>query len=268
MGRFPGISSLAALVAAWLCTLPFSQSAIAQLGPHEVSEAFAHTVAVRVAVPPEQQALYAARLDQALKQAGIAALAPQYVVLVDRSPAIQLAFIFWRTPGESWEFIGAAPVSTGKPGRYDHFYTPTGVFPHTPDNLDFRAEGTKNSLGVRGYGRKGLRIFDLGWATSKRGWGGGGEGIMRLQMHATDPDLLEQRLGTPDSKGCIRISASLNHLVDHYGLLDAAYEEALAQGGHFWVLAADREPVATPGRYIVVVDSAEGKRPAWLQPAR
>lgn len=47
---------------------------------------------------------------------------------------------------------------------------------------------------------------------------------MRLQMHATDPDLLERRLGSAQSKGCIRIPASLNRLIDCYGVLDAEYK--------------------------------------------
>ena len=46
---------------------------------------------------------------------------------------------------------------------------------------------------------------------------------MRLQMHATDADRLEPLLGSARSKGCIRIPASLNRLLDHFGLLDADY---------------------------------------------
>jgi len=74
-------------------------------------------------------------------------------------------------------------------------------------------------------------------------------------MHATDPDVLERRLGQADSKGCVRIPADFNRLIDHYGLLDADYNDALHDGRHLWVLAADREPVATPGRYLVVIDT-------------
>jgi hypothetical protein len=36
------------------------------------------------------------------------------------------------------------------------------VFEHTLDNPDFRAEGTVNEFGIRGYGTKGMRIFDFG----------------------------------------------------------------------------------------------------------
>jgi hypothetical protein len=104
--------------------------------------------------------------------------------------------VFWLSPGGAFCFIGASPASTGKPGSFDHFKTPTGVFEHTPANLDFRAEGTRSEFGIRGYGRKGMRVFDFGRQTATKGRGRRDEGIMRLRMHATDPDLLENRQGT------------------------------------------------------------------------
>ena len=52
---------------------------------------------------------------------------------------------------------------------------------------------------------------------------------MRLQMHATDRDRLEPRLGRRESKGCIRIPASLSVWFDRYGVLDAAYDDALGE---------------------------------------
>ena len=42
---------------------------------------------------------------------------------------------------------------------------------HSLANMDFRAEGTFNDNGIRGYGRKGMRVFDFGWVVSERGWG-------------------------------------------------------------------------------------------------
>jgi len=100
-----------------------------------------------------------------------------------------------------------------------------------------------------------MRVYDFGWVSSRRGWGKRDLGTMRLQMHATDPDVLERRLGQADSTGCVRIPADFNRLIDHYGLLDADYNDALHDGRHLWVLAADREPVATPGSYLVVIDT-------------
>jgi hypothetical protein len=92
---------------------------------------------------------------------------------------------------------------------------------------------------------------------------------MRLQMHATDPDVLEQRLGRVASEGCIRIPATLNTFLDMHGMLDAAYEQAVAAGDKVWVLNPDRQTIAQPGRYMVIVDSLAALRPAWSPaPAR
>jgi hypothetical protein len=86
---------------------------------------------------------------------------------------------------------------------------------------------------------------------------------MRLQLHTTDRERLEPRLGRRESKGCIRIPATLNALIDRYGVLDAAYEEAMATGREFWVLNRDRTPTPWSGRSLVVVDSQRGERPQW-----
>ena len=136
-------------------------------------------------------------------------------------------------------------AATGLPGRYD----------------TNRAEGTKNKFGIRGYGRKGTRVYDFGWVPAAKGWGNGGMSVMRLQMHATDPDRLEPRLGTAQSKGCIRIPASLNELIDHYGVLDADYQEKIDDGRRLWVLRGDRTPTPWSGRYLVVVDSMSMRGP-------
>jgi hypothetical protein len=109
-------------------------------------------------------------------------------------------------------------------------------------------------------------VYDFGWQTARRGWGGGAEAEMRLQMHATDPNLLEKKLGTPQSKGCIRIPATLNVFIDHYGILDGDYEKAMAAGMTFWVLPKTREGTPWSGRFLVVVDTRRTKRPAWSPP--
>jgi hypothetical protein len=176
--------------------------------------------------------------------------------------------IFWRSDSSEFTFIGASQASSGQPGRFEHFETPLGVFEHNLDNPDFRAEGTRNEFGVLGYGRKGLRVYDFGWVTAPKGWGDGRQSIMRLQLHSTDPDLLEPRLGSVQSKGCIRISASLNRFIDHYGILDAQYERAIAAGRSFWVLSPDREPTSWSGQFLVVVDTQRDRRPEWSTRAR
>ena len=218
---------------------------------------------MRLEVPQAEQHTYAQALQRSLAQAGLHELSPQYVLLVDRSAAVQAAFIYWLASDGVAHFVGAAPASTGRPGAYDHFYTPLGVFAHSLANMDFRAEGTRNAQGVRGYGIKGMRVYDFGWVEAERGWGPPGKGIMRLQAHATDPDLLEKHLGRARSKGCIRIPATLNTFIDRYGLLDADYEVAVKEGRHLWVLRPDREPTPWPGRYLVVIDLGRTARPDW-----
>lgn len=223
---------------------------------------FAQEVAARIEVPISAQIAYAERLDTALIPAGLSLERPQFVVLIDRNPFVQMVSLLLGQIS-NWHWVGAARASTGRPGSFEHFITPLGVFDHSLLNHDFRAEGTFNSQNIRGYGLRGMRVFDLGWVLAERAWGRGGMSLMRLQMHATDPDVLEPRLGRPASKGCIRIPATLNSFIDRYGLLDEDYFRAEAQGRAPWVLRPDREPTPWPGRYVVVVDSELIARPAW-----
>ena len=222
---------------------------------------FAQQVDRRLEVPDEVQRAYADLLAADLKAQNLSTA--QYVLIVDRNIFVQALLIYWMSADHTFHFIGASPVSTGKPGRYEHFVTPTGVFEHTLDNPDFRAKGTKNELGYRGFGAKSMRIYDFGWQDSIRGWGRGGPGKMRLEMHATDPDRLAQKLGTPQSEGCVRIPAALNVFIDHYGILDGEYDQAIASGETFWVLPKTREPTPWSGKFLVVVDTGRTERPAW-----
>jgi hypothetical protein len=234
--------------------------------------------ALAVSQPPADgralAATYATEVDRRLDiplgdQAAYAALIPQleggsqFVALVDRSPFVQAFLLFWLDPSLFPHFIGASPVSTGRPGRFDYFETPLGVFAHTLDNPDYRALGTKNSLGIRGYGVKGMRVYDFGWVHQKKGWGNQAEIEMRLQMHATDPLLLEPFLGIPRSKGCIRIPATLNTLLDRFGILDADYQRAASEGRRHFTLRPDWQPTPWAGRYIVIVDTGRSERPVW-----
>lgn len=221
-----------------------------------LSAKFAQTVAPCVVPSSDAVADSARRLDVALVAAGVKGGQRRFVVLVDRNPGVQRLLLFLGSQGD-WQLVGAAPVSTGLPGRSDHFETPVGVFDHTVSNPDFRAEGTRNALGIRGYGRKGARVYDFGWVVASKGWGDHEPRAMRLQMHATDPDRLERRLGTAQSKGCIRIPASLNAFLDRFAVLDEEYEEKMAQGRRFWVMRADRTPTPWSGRYLVVIDSRQ-----------
>ena len=228
-----------------------------------LSERFQKEVTPRLNVPDAIARTYLVQIEAALVTAHAEITAPAFILMVDRNVHVQAAVLFWGAPESGWRLIGAAPVSTGLPGRHEHFLTPLGAFEHTRDNPDFRATGSKNANGIRGYGRKGSRVYDFGWIASERGWGDHSQGRLRLQMHSTDADVLAQRLGTPQSEGCVRIPALINEFIDRYGILDADYDRAVATGSHFWLLRADRAPTPWSGRYLVVVDSANTMRPAW-----
>jgi len=227
------------------------------------SDQFAREVDHRLDVPQAEQQRYILLLQQALTDASLGDFAGQSIVLVDRSAQVQAAMVLVRTPAGGWHWLGATAVSTGKTGTFEHFLTPLGVFAHTLDNPDFRAQGTFNKNHIRGYGLRGRRVFDFGWQLAERGWGKGGRSRMRLQMHATDPRVLEPRLGGVASEGCIRIPATLNVFLDVHGVLDADYEAAAARGEKLWVLKADRQTIPWPGRNLVIVDSQATERPAW-----
>ena len=240
-----------------------------------LQRAFACAVQPVLKVPVQEQQSYERRIRNAvdLSEAVRGRLldTSQYLLVVDRDPGIQAALLYFvdASGGASQlHFIGATPVSTGRPSGFDHFETPTGLFEHVPSNPDFRAEGTYNENGVRGYGSKGMRVYDFGWQTATQGWGAHGPGQMRLQMHATDPVLLEPRLGTRQSKGCIRIAASFNRLLDRYALLDQAYLAAADMPSVRWMLRADRTATSWPGRWLLVVDSSRGGVPGWARPLR
>ncbi|MDQ2823078.1 MAG: L,D-transpeptidase [Pseudomonadota bacterium] len=258
--RFPALGAWSALLlavgSASALAVPLDQTTSAW------SAQFAREVDHRLDVPSADQARYVVLLKQALADAVLAAPA-QVVLLIDRNPQVQAAFIVMHTADDAWLLLGATAVSTGKVGTYNHFLTPLGVFPHTLDNPDFRAEGTLNENHIRGYGRRGMRVYDFGWQQAQRGWGTGAVSQMRLQMHATDPNVLEARLGNVASEGCIRIPATLNTFLDSHGMLDAAYEQGVTAGENLWVLMPDRQSITQPGQYMVIVDSLTEMRPAW-----
>jgi hypothetical protein len=186
----------------------------------------------------------------------------QLLIAVDRNPKVQELRIILAHPSRPWEVIGGSKVSTGQVGRRGYFVTPAGVFVHTADILDYRALGTFNENHIRGLGLKGMRVWDFGWQTAEKGWTVPEEtGEIRLLMHATDPDYLEQRLGRPASKGCIRIPATMNRFLDIHGILDADYEQAARDDPRYGgVLLSERQPTPLAGDALVVVDSSTIRR--------
>jgi hypothetical protein len=193
-----------------------------------------------------------------LVAAGVTIDHPQLLVVVDRNPAVQQLAIVLAQSGAPWQVIGGSKVSTGQAGRYDHYITPTGVFAHTDGILDYRALGTFNENHIRGLGAKGMRVWDFGWQTAEKGWlPDRPTGDIRLLMHATDPDLLEQRLGRPASEGCVRVPATMNHFLDRHAVLDADYLRAAQDDIRFRaMLPANGDPSPLAGDLMVVVDTA------------
>lgn len=194
---------------------------------------------------------------------------PQLILAVDRNPAMQQLAILLARPEGPWEVIGGSRVSTGQAGRRHYYITPTGVFPHTDAILDWRAEGTFNENRIRGLGLRGMRVWDFGWVTASKGWrGNGAQGEIRLLLHATDPDVLERRLGRPASQGCVRVPTAMNRFLDLHGVLDIDHERAAASDERFRALLhRDRSPTPLAGRLMVVIDTAEmgaGPRVAGL----
>ena len=178
---------------------------------------------------------------------------PEFVLVANRNPQAQTLSLYL-TDGQTASLIGTSKVSTGTENRKEYFLTPTGLFENKPENGNYRALGTKNEHGVRGLGTAGMRIYDLGWQDSIAGWGSHFPAKIRMQIHATDPDLLEQRLGTRASKGCIRIHHDVNKFIDDYGVLDKNFPNK-----NQWPLSKTKIVNEYEGRYIMIIDEQPPK---------
>lgn len=222
---------------------------------HRLRALFAAQVPAQAPMANDEALAAAARA--ALDGAAVTLDRPQLVVVVDRSPKAQDLRIMLADPAFPWRTVGAGKVSTGQCDRRGYFVTPTGVFAHTDAILDYRAEGTPNESGIHGLGIKGMRVWDFGWHMAEPGWGTDrAPREIRLQMHATDPAYLEQRLGRPASKGCIRVSTAMNRFLDIHGVLDADYERAAVTNSRVAaVLRPERTPTSLAGTLLIVIES-------------
>jgi hypothetical protein len=190
-------------------------------------------------------------------------LRPQLLLLVDRAAAGQIMAVTLVTPDGHWQILGTSHVSTGKPGRKEHFKTPVGVLLNDGAELGYRAQGTYNQNHIRGLGVKGMRVWDFGWRTTDD-WRYPKATIeIRVEMHATDPAILAHRIGRPDSEGCIRVSEALNRFLDRRGIIDADLRAfAVRDIGYRALLPAHAQPTPLAGDAVVVIDSSE----PWLRP--
>jgi hypothetical protein len=188
---------------------------------------------------------------------------PQLVLIVDRAAKSQLLAMTLAQPDGSWEILGTSHVSTGKPGRLQHFKTPIGVLLNDGSEIGYRAQGTFNQYHIRGLGVKGMRVWDFGWQTSDDWRTPGATMAVRVEMHATDPDVLEERIGRADSEGCIRLPDALNKFLDHHGIIDAAIERlGETDAGYRELLSPELDPTPLAGDAVIVVDSSE----PWAKP--
>ena len=221
--------------------------------------ALSQEVPQRVVGNADNDRMWIGRAKAAIGAARFVIDRAQLLVVIDRNPTVQELRIILARPDGPWEVIGGSKVSTGQAGRRGYFITPVGVFVHSYGILDYRALGTFNENHIRGLGLKGMRVWDFGWEMADPGWRADSEPAeIRLLLHATDPDYLEQRLGRPASKGCIRIPATMNRFLDVYGVLDADYERAARDdAGVRSILLPEREPTPLAGNAMVVVDSSQ-----------
>jgi hypothetical protein len=183
---------------------------------------------------------------------------PQSVLAVDRAANRQTVWVLVARPSGRWLVIGGALVSTGKPGRKEHFKTPVGTFLNDGSILGYRAEGTFNENHVRGLGLKGMRVWDFGWQTTEDWRTPGATMAVRLEMHSTDPANLAHRIGRPDSEGCIRIPASLNTFLDKHGVIDRALTAAApTDPATAQLISRQQHPTPLAGSAVIVYDSSE-----------
>lgn len=167
---------------------------------------------------------------------------PQYLLVVDSCPTVQVAFLYWRLLPGHYELVGASPASTGDAKRTGCVATPCGLF------------GQANAAG--GAGSLASRVYDFGIHRARMP--GRGFTPLHLQAHAAQGPS-RARLGTAQSDGRVLLPASLVAFLDTHGVLDGARGAANSAAGTALV------PFA--GRYMVVVDSERDDRPEWTATA-
>ena len=240
------------------------------LSPAEIDREAAHLAAAMAAEvadtihlsPTRRQALMALG-QQMAAQDHFFIRQPQLVLIVDRAPRGQLLAMALARPDADWEILGASHVSTGKPGRLQHFKTPVGVLLNDGSEIGYRAQGTFNQNHIRGLGVKGMRVWDFGWQTTDDWRTPGATMEVRVEMHATDPNVLEERIGRADSEGCIRLPDALNRFLDRHAIIDAAIEQlGETDVGYRALLSPKLDPTPLAGDAVIVVDSSE----PWAKP--
>jgi len=234
----PALSRRGLLLAAAAATVnPLGALAAGICTPRELALRFDAAVAQKLQVPTSESWIYASLAEAELAGHPGLATEPQYVLVVDSSPAIQVAFLFWRLLPGRYELVGASPASTGSPLRPGCLETPCGVFPQASVSDAGRAFAA--------------RVYDFGTQRARDATGTG-YGALRLQARAA---LGRHRalLGTAQSDGRVLLPPTLVAFLDSYGVLDGRRSNATAAG----------ESVPFAGQYLVVIDSEREERPDW-----
>jgi hypothetical protein len=218
-------------------------------------QAFSSEVPNGVQVPSEDEEWIDAA-KASLMGKGYTVSRRQLIIAVDRNAKVQQLRILAASPDGNWYVVGGSKVSTGKPGRREHFKTPVGVFTNSTDILGYRALGTYNQNHIRGVGIKGMRVYDFGWQTTEDWRTPGATTQIRLEMHATDPTTLEPRMGRPDSEGCVRVPSTVNRFIDRHGVIDAQYIAAADAGEHRFqaILSRQLQRTILAGDTLIVFD--------------
>ncbi|WP_227323003.1 L,D-transpeptidase [Acidisoma silvae] len=228
-----------------------------------IAAAMAAEVPHALALSPERQDVLIGLAKTMAENGHFFVRRPQLVLVVDRALKGQTLSVTLAQPDGDWVILGTRSVSTGKPGRKEHFKTPVGVLLNDGSELGYRAQGTYNENHIRGLGVKGMRVWDFGWQTSDDWRTPGATMQVRVEMHATDPAVLAARLGRADSEGCIRLPEAVNRFLDRHGIIDADIEKlGETDNGYRALLSPYLTPTALAGVAVIVVDTSE----PWAKP--
>jgi lipoprotein-anchoring transpeptidase ErfK/SrfK len=242
---------------------PEPESAAVAEDANQIRNAMAREVPAAVPLSAARRQALITLAQQMAAEGNFFVRRPQLVLIVDRASSVQLMAMTLAQPDGQWEILGTTHVSTGKPGRKEHYKTPVGVLVNDGSELGYRAQGTYNQNHIRGLGVKGMRVWDFGWQTTDDWKTPGATTQIRVEMHATDPSVLEQRIGRADSEGCIRVPDAVNKFLDHHGIIDADLEKLAADNiGYRALLPASADPTPIAGDAVIVVDSSA----PWLKP--
>lgn len=231
----PGVRRRSLLLAAAGALAPFATHASAVCTPRDLARRYAAQVEHSLAVPRNEFLIYAGLAEIEIASLREPALRrPQYLLVVDSCPTIQVAFLFWRMLPGHLELVGASPASTGDPVRPGCVATPCGVF----------AQAHAHEPGALAS-----RVYDFG--------------VQRARMPGSLPVHLQAQsargrsrslLGRPQSDGRVLLPPSLVAFLDAYRVLDGAQGNATTASG---------EVLPFAGRTMIVLDSEREDRPGW-----